>query len=387
MAYWDAQDSRYLLLRRWLNAFREENALTGNEPDKAWRPLDSENNLLAKLLRSYCEAVGLAEDDQNNYRFNDTENDLYRKILNVIHEDDPSLPTGPEHNWRPIDSDRDLLAKILRCTSIQKSNTDPQKDFLPLDSEVWCIRKIVGLLAELDSDAADYIARVEAAGSSVTVNRSAVDQLFRDLKSAGLYDALGTALLLAGPDTLSGALVPLRSDMPAPTNFNFVEGDYSRVLGPLGDASTKYVDLNYADGVPPQNSVSMSGWVSAPRSGSSLQQVFGFGTMASAGASRITTSSVVVGSRVRNTGVSTISLDANALVGFIGVSRDNSSSYDRLVGVGSVEEVVSTSQAPSGLSFAAYNYANSRLGWVHAGLALELSELRGVLTNYVARLV
>jgi hypothetical protein len=37
-------------------------------------------------------------------------------------------------------------AKILRCTSIQKSNTDPQKDFLPLDPEVWCIRKIVGLL-------------------------------------------------------------------------------------------------------------------------------------------------------------------------------------------------------------------------------------------------
>lgn len=145
MAYWDAQDSRYLLLRRWLNAFREEKALTGNEPDKAWRPLDSENNILAKLLRSYCEAAGLAEDDLNNYRFNDTENDIYRKILNVIHEDDPTLPTGPEHNWRPIDSDRDLLAKILRCICIQKSNTDPQKDFLPLDSEVWCIRKIVGL--------------------------------------------------------------------------------------------------------------------------------------------------------------------------------------------------------------------------------------------------
>jgi hypothetical protein len=145
MAYWDAQDSFYILLRRWLAAVREHYSLTGTEPDKTWRPLDSENNLLAKILRSYGEAFGFASDHALGYRFNDTQNDMLRKILGTFREGTVGLPTGSAYEWRTLDSDRDLLAKILRNRCSEAGNTNPQNDFMPLDSEMACLRKIVGI--------------------------------------------------------------------------------------------------------------------------------------------------------------------------------------------------------------------------------------------------
>lgn len=94
-----------------------------------------------------------------------------------------------------------------------------------------------------DSDAADYFSRISAAGSSISAaNKSAVDVLVRGLKEDGIWSAIKACCLLAGPDDLTGALVPLVG--PAPTNNNFVEGDYSRTTGLVGDGSTKYLDSN-----------------------------------------------------------------------------------------------------------------------------------------------
>lgn len=144
MAYCDAMDSSYILLRRWLDAVRAQNATPDTEVF-AWRPHDSENNIQAKILRSYCAAFSVADSDQLAYRFLDTENDLYRKILGVLHVGIPSLPTDPAHSWRVCDGERDLLAKILRCLCIDSANTDPQADFLPGDSEMLVLRKIVSI--------------------------------------------------------------------------------------------------------------------------------------------------------------------------------------------------------------------------------------------------
>lgn len=140
MAFWNAHDSAVILLRRWLDAVRAQHALA-DAPDKAWRPLDSENTILAKILRSLCEAYGL----EDAYRFNDTENDLLRKILAAMREGVEGLPSGAAHEWRGNDTDRELLAKILRCLCIDAANTDPQNDFLPGDSEMVCLRKIVAI--------------------------------------------------------------------------------------------------------------------------------------------------------------------------------------------------------------------------------------------------
>lgn len=65
---------------------------------------------------------------------------------------------------------------------------------------------------------------------------------------------------MVGARTLSGALVPLVGS--APTNFNFVSGDYSRITGLKGDASTKYLDANRSNNADPQNNKHLSVYVS-----------------------------------------------------------------------------------------------------------------------------
>ncbi|NBW10615.1 MAG: hypothetical protein EBR82_21580 [Caulobacteraceae bacterium] len=145
MAFWDARDPYLVLLRRWLDAFRAAKSLADSY-DKAWRPMDTENNVLAKLLRSYCQAYLISSDDQKNFRHGDSDLFLLRKILTAYRAGVPTLPDTSELAWRPQDSERDLLAKILRCLSLEKVNTDATKNFMPSDNAVWCVRKIVGLL-------------------------------------------------------------------------------------------------------------------------------------------------------------------------------------------------------------------------------------------------
>lgn len=102
-----------------------------------------------------------------------------------------------------------------------------------------------------DPDAQDYINRVIAAdvaagdtnGLEVDV-QDAINAFFVECKTYGIFNALKASCILAGARTLSGALVPLVSTMPAPTNYNFVAGDYNRKTGLNGDGVSKYLDTN-----------------------------------------------------------------------------------------------------------------------------------------------
>lgn len=110
----------------------------------------------------------------------------------------------------------------------------------------------------LDADAVDYIRRVETADSYPleTSVKLAIDDLFVSLKAAPApiaatnFEAIaaGTALLMAGPRTLAGALVPLVDTMPTPTNYNFVGGDYNRKTGLKGNGANKYLSLDLGTG-------------------------------------------------------------------------------------------------------------------------------------------
>ena len=111
-----------------------------------------------------------------------------------------------------------------------------------------------------DSDAQDFIDRVIAAdvaagntsGLEIEV-QDAYNTFFVGCKADGNFSALKASCVLAGARTLSGALVPLVSTMPAPTNYKFVAGDYNRKTGLLGDGSTKYLDSGRNNGTDPQN--------------------------------------------------------------------------------------------------------------------------------------
>ncbi|HWL53874.1 MAG TPA: hypothetical protein VNQ90_15650 [Chthoniobacteraceae bacterium] len=80
----------------------------------------------------------------------------------------------------------------------------------------------------------------------------AVNDLVKTLKSTpsplpgvSNWDAMKATCLLAGPQTLAGALIPLRG--PAPTNINFVSGDYHPVNGLKGNGSSKTLLTNYTN--------------------------------------------------------------------------------------------------------------------------------------------
>jgi hypothetical protein len=109
------------------------------------------------------------------------------------------------------------------------------------------ISKGLTLRRELPADAeADaYIAAVEAAdGQALEPGvKFAIKNFVLCCKQDGIWNAIKASCILAGARTLNGALVPLVGT--APTNFNFVSGDYNRKTGLVGDGSTKYLDSNF----------------------------------------------------------------------------------------------------------------------------------------------
>jgi hypothetical protein len=75
---------------------------------------------------------------------------------------------------------------------------------------------------------------------------------------------------MAGARTVAGAITPLLGN--APTNNNFVAGDYSRTLGLLGNDSNKYLATGYNNNDTtnfPQNDSHISCYVSATQTDAS----------------------------------------------------------------------------------------------------------------------
>jgi hypothetical protein len=105
-----------------------------------------------------------------------------------------------------------------------------------------------------DADAITYIAAVESADAQTLEDgvKFAYEDFILGCKSDGIWSAIKASCILAGARTLSGALVPLVGT--APTNFNFVSGDYNRETGLKGNGSTKYLNSNRANNADPQNS-------------------------------------------------------------------------------------------------------------------------------------
>ena len=110
----------------------------------------------------------------------------------------------------------------------------------------------------VDADADAYIAAVEAAdGQALEPGvKFAIKNFVLCCKQDGIWTSIKASCILAGARTLSGALVPLVGT--APTNFNFVSGDYNRKTGLMGNASTKYLNSNRNNNADPQNSKHMS---------------------------------------------------------------------------------------------------------------------------------
>ena len=241
------------------------------------------------------------------------------------------------------------------------------------------------------AEAWDYFARLAAAGSGPGPNAAAIDTLFRGLVAAGLWPKLGAACLLAGPDSLAGALVPIRSDMPAPTAFNFVAGDYSRTLG-LKGGEPKYLSV-ISGAALSRNDSHVSTWVSEPHVGAAVGNYIGNAdTITTPGAVLLGRSGVNpanIAAQLHASGIN--SFPSGPSTGFSGVVRADSAAQT-VRGGGSETTFANASAAPLARDLWAFRlqgstfYSTGRQAWLSAGAALDLAALDAALSAYVAAL-
>jgi hypothetical protein len=235
-----------------------------------------------------------------------------------------------------------------------------------------------GVLNRFDPDAKAYIAAVEVADGQALepAIRTAYNKFILGCKSDGIWDAIKASCILAGARSLSGAMVPLKGS--APTNNNFVSGDYVRTTGLVGDGTTKFINSNRANNADPQNSNHNAVWVSTIGTGIAIAS-----KLTSNGSNQIGLS----GRKNRN--LSAL-LGVNMQTGLCGTSRSNSAVFNYRVG-GSDNLSTQVSETSSADNVAILGdaaviaaYGNHRLAFYSIGEAIDLAALDARLATLTA---
>jgi len=232
----------------------------------------------------------------------------------------------------------------------------------------------------MDTDAAAYITAVETADTEPLEERTkiAIDNFVLGCKADGIWTAIKASCILAGARTLTGALVPLVG--VAPTNNNFVSGDYNRKTGLVGNGSTKTLTTNRAENADPRDSVHVSVYQTEKFSASQYV-LFGTDNSSSVG--------LYVGAATGenrefngyNRNGTAILVTTSAAVGFAGHSRVNSSTVTYRA-FSSASTVTRTSNASNSTNYQVFGAANpttgrgsGRLAFYSIGESLDLALL------------
>jgi hypothetical protein len=234
--------------------------------------------------------------------------------------------------------------------------------------------------ATFDADAAAYLRAVEAADGQAleTPVKRAVDDFFKGTKADGTFSAIKASCLLCGARTLAGALVPLVG--AAPTNNNFVDADYNRETGLVGNGTTKYLDSNRANNADGRNDNHNSFFISTV--GSTDNERYIGSVSSGTGVNTIgSTTSQALYSRTRCNTVS-IEPTSTASAGFCGTSRATSGGYSFLYG-GIVQSKAVASEAPDSLNIVVFGFngpgssgiCTGRLCWYSIGESVDLAAL------------
>ena len=230
-----------------------------------------------------------------------------------------------------------------------------------------------------DSDAEAYLVAVENA-DAMQLEQSvadAINSFVVGCKADGIWTAIKASCLLAGARTLSGALVPLVGT--APTNFNFVSGDYSRNTGLKGGTS-KYLSSNRAGNSDPQNSKHIACYMSEHPTRDATRYAISNG--AGSTQCNLYTSTIQRFSRI-NSASSTVGVsDILTTTGFWGASRAVSTSFLYRY-EGATTSVTNNSTAnPVGVfsiysrdSNGASGFSNGRFSFYSIGQNLDLAAL------------
>jgi hypothetical protein len=236
---------------------------------------------------------------------------------------------------------------------------------------------------KLDPDAAAYIAAVEAADGQTleTGVRDAINAFVLGCKADGIWNAIKASCVLAGARTLAGALVPLVG--AAPTNFNFVAGDYNRKTGLVGNGLEKGLSANRLMNADPPSSAHFS--VYSTTTGNNVL----LGALSVGG----DTNMLLAASATNGTYLSgrIASID-NRVTGFIGASNTTASLIARAGGINSnpaTSAIVTTSGPRAYFVFGRNtgggpsSTASSRLAFYSIGESLDLALLDARVTALV----
>ena len=246
----------------------------------------------------------------------------------------------------------------------------------------------------MDPDAAAYITAVEAADGQALEEKVkiAIDNFVLGCKADGIWSAIKASCILAGARTLSGALVPLVGT--APTNYNFVAGDYDRETGLKGDGSTKYLDSNRAANVDPQNSRHLAVFATFIEAGRLNPAFIGSRQETFNGRSFLTAANLLtpkgIESSLGNSSPTSTSLESDLATGLIAASRNSSSSYSVRFNqtnttINQPSEALSTSTTfvfarPGGIPD---NESAHRLAFYSIGESLDLARLDARVTDLI----
>jgi hypothetical protein len=240
-----------------------------------------------------------------------------------------------------------------------------------------------------DPDVQAYLSAVEQAdGQALEYPVAyAVDEFVRGCKADGIWDAIKASCILAGARTRLGALTPLVGT--APTSFNFVDDDYNRKTGLVGDGSTKYLDSNRNNNADPINSVHQAVFMSQPDSGgAAVRGIIGAQIGIDAGPVSMFIQSAI-GVTYRNRSNTAQGFQSANPVGLAGHSRSESTSYiARLAGSNTTFTVASdlTAQGTSIFVFTrngVNNFTNARLAFYSIGESLDLALLDARVTDLI----
>jgi hypothetical protein len=237
----------------------------------------------------------------------------------------------------------------------------------------------------MDTDAAAYITAVETADGQALEEKTkiAIDNFVLGCKSDGIWNAIKASCILAGARTLTGALVPLAGT--APTNFNFVSGDYNRTTGLVGGGSPKYLDSNRNNSADPQNSKHLAVYRTASEARDATRAAIGNGVGAAGDSHLLST----ITHRIFRINYSTETqlADTSTITGLWGVSRFSATEVvGRYSGLSSNYASISTTPASGNLNvFArnAANHSNARLAFYSIGESLDLALLDARVTDLI----
>ncbi len=236
-----------------------------------------------------------------------------------------------------------------------------------------------------DPDAKAYLDAVEAADTQAleAAVRKAVDDFVKGLKADGIWSVIKASCILAGARTLDGALIPLVG--PAPTNVDFVSGDYDRE-GLLSDGVSKHLITNRNNNADPQNSKHVALYIVTK--GNARNYFGGIAGNSSTTIQMQSSSNLNINhnSIGFNSGLSNTNNE-----GFLAVSRNNASDYI-LRSNGSETTLTATSASPANANQRVFANANGinistvKTSFYSIGESIDLADLDTRVTTLMSDL-